>query len=295
MASASRLVSTAPALAEAREYAFLATDFASVRRMIHARAGINLGEHKREMVYSRLSRRLRALGRDDFSGYLEMLARDPDHPEWQEFVNALTTNLTAFFREPHHFTILANFVRNREGALSIWCCAASSGEEPYSIAMTLIETLGLARARQARILATDVDTHMLARVQAGVYSDERIAKLAPERVKRFFLKGAGACAGQVRVRPELAAMVNVAPLNLLASDWPGQVSQASQGGFDAIFCRNVMIYFDKPTQGQILSRLAPLLKPDGLLFAGHSENFTYVTRDFRLRGQTVYERTGVTG
>jgi len=271
-----------------RAYAFAAADFARVRRMIHTRAGINLGEHKQEMVYSRLSRRLRALGRDDFGGYLEMLARDADHPEWQEFVNALTTNLTAFFREPHHFDILADFVRHRDGPVSIWCCAASSGEEPYSIAMTLVETLGAARARNARILATDVDTRMLARVQAGVYSDERIAKLAPERVKRFFLKGAGACAGQVRVRPELAAMVQVAPLNLLASDWPGQ---ASQGGFDAIFCRNVMIYFDKPTQGRILARFAPLLKPDGLLFAGHSENFTYVTRAFRLRGQTVYERT----
>jgi len=244
------------------------------------------------MVYSRLSRRLRALGRDDFGGYLDGLARNPEHPEWQEFVNALTTNLTAFFREPHHFDILADFVRQRPQPLSIWCCAASSGEEPYSIAMTLIETLGT-RAQNARIFATDVDTQMLARVQAGIYGVERIAKLSSERVRRFFLKGAGACTGQVRVRPELAAMVQVAPLNLLAPDWPVDVPK--KGGFDAIFCRNVMIYFDKPTQGQILTRFAPLLKPDGLLFAGHSENFTYVTDAFRLCGQTVYERTGNPG
>jgi len=278
-----------------RQYDFRAADLTRVRSMIYARVGINLGEHKREMVYSRLSRRLRALGRDHFGDYLDMLARDSKHPEWQEFVNALTTNLTAFFREPHHFDILADFVRNRTQTRtpscpqppSIWCCAASSGEEPYSIAMTLLETLG-AQGSRATILATDVDTNMLARVQTGVYSHERIAKLAPERVKRFFLKGAGSHAGQVRVRPELAAMVQVAPLNLLAPDWPAIVTQ---GGFDAIFCRNVMIYFDKPTQSQILARFAPLLKPDGLLFAGHSENFTYITEAFRLRGQTVYERT----
>jgi len=274
--------------ASGQKYGFSSADLARVRSMIHARVGISLGEHKREMVYSRLSRRLRALGHDDFGAYLDGLARDPDHPEWQEFVNALTTNLTAFFREPHHFDILADFVRERQAPLSIWCCAASSGEEPYSIAMTLIDTLGAARARGSRILATDVDTHMLARVQAGVYRDERIAKLTPAQVKRFFLKGAGACRGQVRVRPELAAMVQVAPLNLLAPTWHASVTQ---GGFDAIFCRNVMIYFDKPTQGKLLARLAPLLKPDGLLFAGHSENFTYISRDFRLRGQTVYERT----
>jgi len=288
MATAMRAhLPASPALPGEREYGFLAADFTRVCHMIYARAGIALGAHKREMVYSRLSRRLRALGCSDFGSYLDRLAHDPDHPEWQEFINALTTNLTAFFREPHHFDILADFVRHRQARpLSIWCCAASSGEEPYSIAMTLIETLG-AHRHHATILATDVDTQMLARVQAGVYSDERIAKLPAERVKRFFLKGAGNYTGQVRVRPELAAMVQVAPLNLLAPDWPDSVTR---GGFDAIFCRNVMIYFDKPTQSQILARFAPLLKPDGLLFAGHSENFSYVTDAFRLRGQTVYER-----
>jgi len=265
-----------------RQFEFREADFARVRRMIHARAGISLGEHKREMVYSRLTRRLRALGRQDFAGYLDHLESQPSAAEWEDFVNALTTNLTAFFREAHHFPILAELARTRPAPVSVWCCAASSGEEPYSIAMTLAETLG-ARAASAAVLATDIDTQVLNRARAGIYADERVARLEPDRLKRFFLRGRGAHAGQVRVRPELAAMVRFETLNLLAPAWP--VAER----FDAIFCRNVMIYFDKPTQAGILKRFVPLLKAGGLLFAGHSENFTYISRDFRLRGQTVYE------
>jgi len=253
--------------------------------MIHARAGISLGEHKREMVYSRLTRRLRALGRQDFAGYLDHLESQPAAPEWEDFVNALTTNLTAFFREAHHFPILADLARTRPGPVSVWCCAASSGEEPYSIAMTLAETLG-ARAASATVLATDIDTQVLDRARAGVYADERVARIDPARLKRFFLRGRGANTGQVRVRPELAAMVRFETVNLLAPAWP--IAER----FDAIFCRNVMIYFDKPTQAGILKRFVPLLKAGGLLFAGHSENFTYISREFRLRGQTVYECVG---
>ncbi|MBO1111116.1 CheR family methyltransferase [Bordetella petrii] len=268
-----------------RQFEFREADFARVRRMIHARAGISLGEHKREMVYSRLTRRLRALGRQDFSGYLDHLESQPAAPEWEDFVNALTTNLTAFFREAHHFPILADLARTRPGPVSVWCCAASSGEEPYSIAMTLAETLG-ARAASATVLATDIDTQVLNRARAGVYADERVARMDPARLKRFFLRGRGANTGQVRVRPELAAMVRFETVNLLAPAWP--IGEQ----FDAIFCRNVMIYFDKPTQAGILKRFVPLLKTGGLLFAGHSENFTYISREFRLRGQTVYECVG---
>ncbi|WP_231934082.1 CheR family methyltransferase [Bordetella bronchialis] len=253
--------------------------------MIHERAGISLGTHKREMVYSRLARRLRSLGRGDFASYLDRLEASPADPEWEEFVNALTTNLTAFFREAHHFPILAKFAAERPQPVSIWCCAASTGEEPYSIAITLMEALG-ARAASASVLATDIDTNVLQRARTAVYPFERVAKIEEARLKRFFLKGKGAAAGQVRVRPEVAGMVRFEPLNLLAPDWPIQEK------FDAIFCRNVMIYFDKPTQARILERFAPLLKPGGLLFAGHSENFSYISRDFRLRGQTVYECLG---
>ncbi|CAM4419541.1 CheR family methyltransferase [Bordetella pseudohinzii] len=272
-------MANAPFTAE-RQFDFRDADFSRVRSMIYARAGISLGAHKREMVYSRLARRLRALGVGDFGSYLNALQEDTGAPEWEEFVNALTTNLTAFFRESHHFPVLADFARGRGGPVSIWCCAASTGEEPYSIAMTLAES---GRGGGSRVYSTDIDTHCLNRARAGVYAWERVAKLGDERLRRFFLRGKGANEGQVKVRPELAGMVVFETLNLLAPSWPIQEK------FDAIFCRNVMIYFDKPTQAKILRRFVPLLKPGGLLFAGHSENFTYISQDFRLRGQTVYE------
>jgi chemotaxis protein methyltransferase CheR len=269
-----------------RQFEFLDSDFNRVRRMIHERAGISLGTHKREMVYSRLARRLRVLGRADFAGYLNQLDAQPTDPEWEDFINALTTNLTAFFRESHHFPILADFASKRPEPMSVWCCAASTGEEPYSIAITLMEALSSRAAANATVLATDIDTNVLQRARAAVYPYERVAKIDETRLKRFFLKGKGAAAGQVRLRPEVAAMVRYDTLNLLAPDWPIKEK------FDVIFCRNVMIYFDKPTQARILERFAPLLKPGGLLFAGHSENFTYISQDFRLRGQTVYECVG---
>lgn len=265
-----------------KQFEFRQADFDRVRRMIYRRAGISLGEHKREMVYSRLARRLRSLSQHSFSTYLDSLEHADSAPEWEEFVNALTTNLTAFFRESHHFPILADFVRTRQAPVSVWCCAASTGEEPYSIAITLHESLG-ARASQATVLATDIDTQVLQKAERAVYTADRVDKMSPARLQRFFLKGRGQNAGMVRVRPEVADLVSFAPLNLLAPSWD------VRGPFDVIFCRNVMIYFDKPTQAAILARFAPLLKPGGLLFAGHSENFTYISQNFRLRGQTVYE------
>jgi chemotaxis protein methyltransferase CheR len=166
--------------------------------------------------------------------------------------------------------------------MTVWCSAASTGEEPYSIAMTLIEALG-SQASQARVLATDIDTHVLAVGAEGIFSSEQVSKLSTERLKRFFLRGAGAQAGKVRVRPEVAAMVRFEQLNLLSPSW------TLKEPFDAIFCRNVMIYFDRETQEKILRKFAPLMKPHGLLFAGHSENFSFAHQLFRLRGKTVYE------
>lgn len=264
-------------------FVFNERDFAQVRRMIYERAGIALGAHKHEMVYSRLARRLRALRLSSFSDYLEQLRQTPENPEWEHFINALTTNLTAFFREPHHFPILQKFARDRGRPLSVWCSAASTGEEPYSIAIALAE-LSQPGATRGQVLATDINTEVLRSARAGVYPLERIAEVSTERRKRFFMKGRGAMQGKVRVSSELADMVTFQQLNLLDERWnlPSR--------FDAIFCRNVMIYFDKPTQGRILARFARLLEKGGLLFAGHSENFTYVAREFRLLGRTVYER-----
>ncbi|WP_244816151.1 CheR family methyltransferase [Caballeronia sp. Lep1P3] len=266
-----------------RDFEFTVADFARIRELIHRRAGISLSDHKRDMAYSRLARRLRACGLDTFKQYLDRLESNDDNAEWEAFVNALTTNLTAFFRESHHFPILADFAKRRQQPLSVWCSAASTGEEPYSIAMTLVEALGEQAARHCTVFASDIDSQVLAKADAGVYSLDQVKALPVERLKRFFLKGTGAHAGLVKVRPELRAMVSFGRVNLTDARYD------VKGPFDAIFCRNVMIYFDKPTQGQVLSRFEPLMKPGALLFAGHSENFTYVSQAFRLRGQTVYE------
>ncbi|MHB0975510.1 MAG: CheR family methyltransferase [Thiobacillus sp.] len=263
-------------------FAFTPRDFARIRALIYRQAGIALAESKQEMVYSRLARRLRAKGLNSFAEYLDGLENGRDGDEWEAFTNALTTNLTSFFREAHHFPILAEHLQNMKAPLSIWCSASSTGEEPYSIAMAACEAFGTLTP-PVSIVATDIDTNVLETAANGVYPIERIDKMAQGRVKRFFQRGKGERSGLVRVRPELRQLVTFKPLNLLAGTWP------VSGPFDAIFCRNVMIYFDKPTQGRILERFVPLLKPEGLLFAGHSENFMYASDAFRLRGKTVYE------
>lgn len=265
-----------------KEFDFTARDFDRVRDLIYKKAGISLADSKQEMVYSRLARRLRATGMSSFSVYLDTLERELSSTEWEAFTNALTTNLTSFFREEHHFPILGEHVKSRKDPVNVWCSASSTGEEPYSIAMTLCEAYGTLTP-PAHVIATDIDTNVLTTAALGVYSIDRLEKMSPERVKRFFLKGKGAQDGMARIRPELRNLISFKQLNLLADSWP------VSGEFDAIFCRNVMIYFDKPTQGKILKKFVPLLKSDGLLFAGHSENFLYVSDDFKLRGKTVYE------
>lgn len=255
--------------------------FRRISELIYQRAGIVLADHKREMVYNRLVRRLRLLGLNDFGSYLAMLESDTSSAEWQAFINALTTNLTAFFREAHHFPILAEHARSRPNNYNVWSTAASTGEEPYSIAMTLSEALG-PRMANCRIQASDIDTQVLEKATAGVYRQEELRTLSPQQLQKFFLKGTGPHSGLVRARPELTQMVAFQQLNLLANQWQ------LNGPFDAIFCRNVMIYFDKETQEKILRRFVPLLKPGGLMFAGHSENFSQISREFYLRGQTVY-------
>jgi chemotaxis protein methyltransferase CheR len=270
----------------AKEFEFTRRDFERVRGLIYQHAGISLADSKQEMVYSRLARRLRAIGIASFSAYLDDLEGGRMQDEWEAFINALTTNLTSFFREAHHFPLLADHARKaryQQGApLTVWCSASSTGEEPYSIAMTLCEAFNTLTP-PVQIIATDIDTNVLATAGNGVYPAERVDKLESERLRKFFLKGKGAQAGMVRVRPELRNLITFRQLNLLGDDW------SLKGPFDVIFCRNVMIYFDKATQRKILSRFVPLMKPDALLFAGHSENFLYVSDALRLRGKTVYE------
>jgi chemotaxis protein methyltransferase CheR len=271
------------ALRDGREFYFTSQDFDRVRKLIYAHAGISLSDSKQELVYSRLSRRLRATGIRTFSEYLALLESD-NAAEWEAFTNSLTTNLTSFFREPHHFPVLADHLRsiNNKHAITLWCSAASTGEEPYTMAMTVIDALGRDAAKVS-ILATDLDTKVLETAKEGVYPLERVSKLDPELIKRFFFRGTGPQSGFVRVRPELRDMITFRQINLLHSDWQIRTP------LDVIFCRNVMIYFDKQTQLDILKKFVPLLSSDGLLFAGHSESFHQADEYFKLRGKTIYE------
>jgi chemotaxis protein methyltransferase CheR len=265
-----------------REFDFSAEHFRVISARVYSFSGIRLPEGKREMVYARLTRRLRALRITSFDDYLRFLELEP--AEWEHCTNALTTNVTSFYRESHHFDVLAEHARATAGDAEpyrVWSAGCSSGEEPYTIAMCLTEAIP---GGNFQVLATDLDTQVLASAREGVYPVDSVRALAPERQKRFFLRGAGRFEGKARVRRELAAHVQFERLNLMDADWP------LAGGFDAIFCRNVMIYFDKPTQRRLIERYCALLNPAGLFFAGHAESLLDNGRHFRLRGQTVYER-----
>ncbi len=267
----------------ARDLRFTSADFRRIRTLVYDYAGIALNESKADMAYARLARRLRKLGLSGFGDYLDLLQADPAHPEWQDFINALTTNLTSFFREAHHFDELAAlFTAADPGApFRVWCAASSTGEEPYSIAITLAEQIRT-RGGKVEILASDIDTQVLQIAASGIYPAERLAKMSRTRVERFFLKGCGANEGKVRVRKELRESLRFFQLNLSADSWP------ELGMFDAIFCRNVMIYFDKPTQARLIERLAALMTPSAKLFLGHSENIQYLTDRLVPSGRTSY-------
>jgi chemotaxis protein methyltransferase CheR len=275
-----------PPLLNAQEFNLTVQDFDRVRQLIYQRAGISLNPGKQAMVYSRLSRRLRETRHGSFSEYLDWLSRASGaegESEWQEFVNCLTTNLTAFFREEHHFHALVEDLRARASKpIRLWCNAASTGEEPYSLAMTVVETLGV--SAQVKLVCSDIDTKVLATAQRGVYAVDARG-LSPERLRRHFMRGKGSNDGQIRVKPEVARLIEFRSFNLMSASW------ASLGEpFDLVFCRNVMIYFDNATQRKVLEHIHAAMKPGGLLYVGHSENFTEARDLFRLRGKTIYER-----
>jgi chemotaxis protein methyltransferase CheR len=265
-----------------REFDLSDRDFARVCKMIHARAGIALNDSKRSMVYSRLSRRLRERALANFADYLDLLEAD-EGGEWQDFINALTTNLTSFFRESHHFEMLAEHLRAapRDKPAVLWSSASSTGEEPYSMAMTAMDALA-GKTPSVRILATDIDTHVLETARRGVYRHDNVAKLDPELARRHFQRGAGANSGLMRVKKELRDLVSFRQLNLLQPTWPLREK------FTAIFCRNVMIYFDRPTQRAVMERIAARLEPDGMLCIGHSENLMWARDLFEPCGRTAY-------
>lgn len=266
-----------------REFSYSDADFEQVRAIIYRKAGINLSDTKKQLVYSRLARRLRNLDLPDFSAYLRYLENSQE--EQEEFINALTTNLTAFFRESHHFQFVKTFVqehKHKNRKLRVWCAASSTGEEPYSIAITLAEAYGRYDP-PVEIIASDIDSNVLREASMGVYPINRIEGLNIEQKKQFFLRGKGANAGKVRVVQDLRKLIEFRKINLLDSDW------GLNPPFDIIFCRNVMIYFDKPTQLKLLERMSRLLSNDGIYIAGHSESFTQASHIVKLIGKTTYQ------
>jgi chemotaxis protein methyltransferase CheR len=260
-------------------------DFAALRALVKEHTGIHLTEQKRELVYGRLSRRLRALGLESFRSYRALLEKN-EGDELVQFCNAITTNLTSFFREAHHFQYLREQLLEPRAAdprgarrLRFWSAGCSTGEEPYSLAMTIVEALPDVRRWDVKILATDLDTDVLGKGARGLYDEERLRNLSPGRLERFFRRQAGGYA----VGDELRDLVTFRELNLMRA-------LPMKGPLDAIFCRNVVIYFDKDTQRQLFARVARLQRPGDILFLGHSENLFRVSEDYTLVGKTVYRR-----
>lgn len=272
------MVDAAPSRALERE------DFEWFRTLIASETGIALKTTKKSLLEARLMRRLRALGLGSFSAYRERLvADDADGVELRNFINAITTNKTSFFREPHHFDLLRREAQTWPGEIRIWSAASSTGEEPYSIAFTLLEA-GKA-APDVSILATDIDTDVLERAERGVYPMEALPDWDERRLKRFALRGFGANDGYFQVRPEIRERIRFGRLNLVHSEW------AVDGVFDAIFCRNVMIYFDLPLQQKIVRRLVRHLRPGGLLFVGNAETLFWMRDSLTPAAHSAYRLT----
>jgi chemotaxis protein methyltransferase CheR len=288
-----------------REFKFTRHDFNFLRQIANQRTGIVVSDDKYDMFYSRLSRRVRILGLRDFAEYCELVRRDQDGEEVLELVNAITTNLTAFFRENHHFDYLTAFFREnhhfdylartiipelkQKNAASktvrIWSAGCSTGEEPYSIAITLREASAQLSGWDCRIMATDIDSNVLAKASSGIYPMDRIKGIAESRLKQWFFKGSGGNAGMVRVKPVVQQLIQFGQLNLM-ENWHLEDPQ------DVIFCRNVIIYFDKETKARLVKRYIENIKPGGYLIIGHSESLYKVSDDITLIGNTIYRKGG---
>ncbi|OUR61350.1 chemotaxis protein CheR [Colwellia sp. 39_35_sub15_T18] len=270
-------------------------DFAFICDFVYQSTGIVLNDNKREMVYRRLTRIVRERKLNSFSDYCQLL-KQQGAQEKDYFINAITTNLTSFFREQHHFDYLVNeelprlmaektVQANGKKRLRIWSSASSTGEEPYSIAISVLEAMQEQLSSwDAKILATDIDSNVLAAGKAGIYEDRRIESLSEKFKQRYFHRGVGKNSSNVRVDKKLSDLITFKQLNLL-HEWP------MKGEFDVIFCRNVIIYFDKPTQQELFTRYYDLLKPGGLLMLGHSENLGEFQQHFNTIGRTMFRKS----
>jgi len=272
-----------------RQFDFTDQDFNHLRELVSRHTGIALADNKKELVYGRVSRRLRALKMNSFAAYRSLLEKG-GADELEQFTNLITTNLTAFFREPHHFeylkeSILPELLKKRRNSskIRIWSAGCSTGEEPYSIAIALKEAIPSFGSWDIKILATDLDSNVLAHGKSGIYTEDRLSGISEDRLKKWFYKGRYNHKGKVKVHEELQKIITFQQLNLMES-WP------MKGEFDVIFCRNVVIYFDRPTQKKLFGRFASVLAKDGRMIVGHSETLNKVTDRFELLGKTVYRK-----
>jgi chemotaxis protein methyltransferase CheR len=270
-----------------KEFKFTREDFDYLRKLVTETTGIIAGEDKYTMYYSRLARRLRKLGLKDFTEYRRYLDNNRD-VELIELVNSVTTNLTSFFRENHHFEFIANSIvpaiRKSGGRkIRVWSAGCSTGEEPYSLAMTLAQSIPDYQRWDIKILATDLDSNVVAKASQGVYDSNRVDGIDRGLLKKYFYRGTGSNEGYVRVKPELKDLISFKQLNLLHA-WP------ITDKMDFIFCRNVVIYFDKPTKEKLVERYADQMHDDGYLFMGHSESLYKSTQRFKLLGKTIYQK-----
>ncbi len=270
-----------------REFPMTEENFQQIKDIAYETTGIKLSDHKKEMIYSRIARRIRSLGLSNFDQYCDLISSDSNR-EQSDFINAITTNLTSFFREEHHFDFMRETVipdlksrHQKDRRIRIWSAGCSTGEEPYSLAITLHGEFPRT-GWDLKILATDLDSNVLAHASSGRYRRSNVEEVKNPAIKDGFLKASDK-EDTLKVRDEIKKLISFKRLNLL-EQWP------MKGQFDVIFCRNVVIYFDKATQRALFERYANILTPNGYLFIGHSESLHRVSERFRLLGKTIYQK-----
>ena len=269
------------------DYSITPKEFEQFRALIYQECGISLNESKKTLLVSRLSKRLRTLELDSFQEYYDMVSGQTESDEFTLLLDLVSTNKTDFFREPKHFDFLREEIMptlQSSRRIRVWSSASSSGEEPYTIAMTLYDSVPDPDRWDFKILASDISTRVLARAASGVYEDERVRELPPDVVTRHFLKGKGERAGMIKVKPHLTQMVRYRRINLMDETFP------IKAPLDLIFCRNVMIYFDDETRERLVNRFSDALSPGGFLFIGHSESLSALKVKLRYVKPAVYEK-----
>ncbi|MFO0729962.1 MAG: protein-glutamate O-methyltransferase [Nitrospiraceae bacterium] len=271
------------------EYSITPVEYEKICKLVYSESGISLGASKQSLVVSRLTKRLRDLQLDSFDKYYDFVMSDSTRDEFTRMLDLISTNKTDFFREPKHCDFLREHILptlEKDKRIRIWSSACSTGEEPYTIAMTLFESVAHPEQWDFRVLASDLSTRVLAKAAAGVYEDDRLTDVSEDVVKRHFLRGRGDSAGLVKVKPHISRIIKFKRINLMDDRFP------IKSALDVVFCRNVMIYFDRPTQECLVNKFYRLLKPGGHLFIGHSESLQWVSHSFKTVAPTIYVKEG---